>query len=131
MKNFIKSITLQSNNFDQVVSKASEIIESTAFKILHIHDVKATFASKGIEHENYKIIEFCRAPIAKQVLDIEPLIGLFLPCKMIIFERNDEITVAVFLPNAISDFFNDVELGTLPEGVNEDILKIIDALNNK
>lgn len=131
MNNFIKSISFQGEDFNEIVARASTIIEATAFKILYVHDVKATFASKGIEHGNYKILEFCRAPVAKQVLDAEPLIGLFLPCKMIIFEKNREITVGVFLPSAISDFFPNAELGTLPAGVNEDILKIMSTLNNE
>ena len=108
-------ISTQSDQPFTAVNEALQVaIVAQKFTILHIHDVQATFADKGISHGAYQIIEFCRAPAAKQVLDAELLAGLLLPCKIVVFETDGQVTASAMLPTIIGSFFPDLELGDLP-----------------
>ncbi len=128
MKNFMH-IIVSSKNFDATVEDLITAIEKNQFKVLHVHDVRATLAAKKIELGNYKIIEFCRAPAAKRVLDADLLIGLFLPCRAIVFEKDGKVQIAAMSPKLISQFFPDASLGDLPESVDTEIASIIQNFN--
>lgn len=106
-------------------------IENASFKVLHVHDVQATLASKGIPHGPYRIVEFCRAPAAKKVLDADPVIGLLLPCRIVVFETNGATEVVAMSPRIVRAFFPDAELDNLPEQIDEEIRKIVFTLNEK
>lgn len=125
MNNFYYTKTSK-KSFDQTVDSLSKTIEENAFKILAIHDIQNTFAGKGIEHGPYKIIEFCRAPAAKKVLDADPLIGLFLPCRAVVHEKDGVVTVSVMRPTLMKSMFPDADLGDLPETIEEEIVQLID-----
>lgn len=116
------------NDFTEVVEIIKTSIAENSFKILHIHDVQATLAGKEIEHSPYLIVEFCRAPAAKQVLDSNPMIGLMLPCKIIIFEVDGKVTVSAIRPTIISRLFPETDLGDLPERIEADIVRVVDKV---
>jgi uncharacterized protein (DUF302 family) len=123
------SHAIESNkSFDETVSLLTEKIEANQFKVLHIHDVQATLAGKGIEHPHYKIVEFCRAPAAKRVLDADPLVGLFLPCRVIVFERAGKTEVVAMSPKLMRQFFPKADLSDLPEVIDTDIQKMLEEL---
>jgi uncharacterized protein (DUF302 family) len=116
-------------SFPATLDRVVSIVEENQFKVLHIHDVQATLAGKGIEHGPYKIVEFCRAPAAKKVLDTDPDIGLFLPCKATIYELHNQVHVSFMDPLIIKDYYAD-ELGSLPNEISADIQDIINKLKN-
>lgn len=117
--------------FSETVEIALEVVTSYKFSILHIHDVQSIFAKKEIQHGPYKIVEFCRGPSAKKMLDINPVIGLFLPCKIIIYEDSTKVIVKVLRPNFIHNFFPDDDLGNIPEKVDSDIEVLVKTLEER
>lgn len=131
MTTLMTHTAISDHDFVQTVENLITLIENTSFKVLHVHDVQATLASKNIEHGPYKIVEFCRAPAAKKVLDVDPMIGLLLPCRAVVFEKNGVTKVAVMSPKAMQMFFPDADLGDLPERIDEEIRMIISTLNQK
>jgi len=122
-------ISTQTNkSFPDALAALKTAIADHTFTILHIHDVQATFASKGISHGAYQIIEFCRAPAAKQVLDAEPLVGLLLPCKIVLFEQGEQVIASAMLPTVIDSFFPGLDIGELPQQIEAEIREIISSL---
>ena len=120
--------TTSSLSFNEALTKLTQTIEAHHFKVLHTHDVQSTLAGKDIEHDAYSIVEFCRAPAAKQVLDANPLIGLFLPCRAVIY-KTDTVHMAFMRPEVIKTFFPDTGLENLIQTVDQDIHSIIQTLN--
>ena len=45
--------------FASAVASVEEEIAQAGMRVLHIHDVQATLAEKGINRDPYKILEFC------------------------------------------------------------------------
>lgn len=115
-------------NFDELVEDIEKKTAENGFRVLHVHDVQNTLQEKGFAFPGYKIIEICNAKIAHAVLQADRNIGLMMPCKINVYERDGKRFIAGMLPTLISEFFPDASLGNAPEEVEKVIRKIIDEV---
>jgi len=69
MKNKFDYTVETDKSFNEAVQYIEAKSKEKGFGVLHIHDVKATLASKGFDREPLKkVIEICNAKYASQVL---------------------------------------------------------------
>lgn len=113
-------------SFEETVSTLGEETKKAGFKVLYIHDVTATLKEKGFEIEPFKIIEICNAKSAYAVLQADIKIGLCLPCKINVYQKDGETHISGMRPLILSQFFPQANLGNLPKEVDEIIRGIID-----
>lgn len=113
-------------NFDDAVARIEELTASRGFRVLHVHDVKATLDEKGFERGPFKIIEICNAKFAHQALGIAEDVGLFMPCKINVYVKNDKTVISAMRPAMISQFFDDPDLKSLAEEVDGVVRSIVD-----
>ncbi len=117
-----------SRSFDELVDDVQKKIAENGFRVLYVHDVQKTLQDKGFTFPGYKIIELCNAKLAHTVLQADRNIGLMMPCKINVYEREGKRYVVGMLPTLISEFFPDASLGSVPEEVEKVIKKIIDEV---
>lgn len=115
-----------SRNFDDTVARIEELTTARGFRVLHIHDVKATLDEKGLEREPFKIIEICNAKFAHQALGVTENVGLFMPCKINVYTKDDKTVISAMRPAMIGQFFDDPKLKTLAEEVDGVVRSIVD-----
>jgi len=113
-------------SFDEIVARIEEITASKGFRVLHVHDVKATLAEKGFQREPYRIIEICNSKFAHKALGINENVGLFMPCKINVFTKNDKTVITAMRPSLIGEFFKDEELKKLAIEVDAIVRSIVD-----
>jgi uncharacterized protein (DUF302 family) len=113
-------------NFDEAVARIEEITAAKGFRVLYIHDVKATLHEKGFERGPFKIIEICNARFAHQALGITEDVGLFMPCKINVYIKNGETIISAMRPAMISEFFAKPRLKELAEEVDTIVRSIVD-----
>jgi uncharacterized protein (DUF302 family) len=128
MQNFKHSEIIKNGTVEEVVNRLNSILPDHTFSVLHVHDVQATLQQKGFKQAPYCIIEFCRAQAAFRVLSENPDIGLFLPCKFLVYQEKQDVRVTTFLPTALMSFFPDTKLEDLQEDVERDILEVMNQL---
>jgi uncharacterized protein (DUF302 family) len=113
-------------SFNEAVDAVEQETKSAGFRVLYIHDVAATLKEKGFEIEPFKIIEICNAKSAYAVLQADVKIGLCLPCKINVYQKNAKTYISGMRPVILSQFFPEANLGNLPTEVDIIIRSIID-----
>ncbi len=113
-------------DFDTALASVEEEIAKAGMRVLHIHDVQATLAEKGISRDPYKIVEFCNAKYASEFLRADPKIGLCMPCKINVYVHEGEVLISGMRPVVLPQFFPHVDLGNKPEEVDVIVRSIID-----
>lgn len=109
-----------------VINQFKKNLENTNFGILWELDLKDKINSKGIEFkDDYMIFEICNPKIAKEVLNINKDIGVFLPCKIIIYRENDETIIAMPEPKLLVELV-DNSASEIAANLEGQLKKVID-----
>lgn len=111
---------------DEVVKSIEEKISNYQFGILHIHNVKETLNSKGLEFKNEcRILDICKPSVAKEVLSQDMSISSMMPCKISVYEDNGKTFIAM---NSIVQMIDDInpDFIELAQEVQETLLELID-----
>ncbi len=115
-----------SKSFDEAVASVEAKSKEKGFGVLHIHDVKATLASKGFDREQLKIIEICNAKYASAVLSKDIKISLMLPCPISVYVEGGKTYISTLRPKVISDFYPQADIKEIAEEVDRIVLSIVD-----
>ena len=119
---------ISEKEFDQAVSGIEQATADKGFRVLHIHDVKATLNDKGLERKPFKIIEICNAKFAHKALEINEDVALFMPCKINVYTKDNKTVVSAARPKVISEFFSQPGLKELAEEVDGIVRSIVDEV---
>ena len=112
--------------FNEAVKAVEYETKNAGFRVLFTHDVTATLKEKGFEIEPFKIIEICNAKSAHAVLQADIKIGLCLPCKINVYQKEGQTFISGMRPIILPQFFPNANLGNLPTELDEIIRGIID-----
>jgi uncharacterized protein (DUF302 family) len=114
-----------SKSFDTVVANLEKLAPENQFRVLHIHDVKATLAEKGFQRGPLKIIEVCNAGFAHEALGKNIDVALFMPCKYTVYTDGGSTHVRLGLPSLISQMLPGAGLDQLAADVESRLKKIM------
>ena len=91
---YSKNINL---NFKDTECKVKEALMNIGFGVLTEISIKDAFKVKlNLDYKNYKILGACNPKLAYEALDSESLIGILMPCNILIIDNEDQTTKIVF-----------------------------------
>ena len=84
-------------SFQDTESKVKDALLNIGFGVLTEINMKEAFKAKlNLEYKNYKILGACNPKLAHEALQSESLIGILMPCNILIIDNEDETTKIVF-----------------------------------
>jgi uncharacterized protein (DUF302 family) len=118
-------------DYDQAVERTTELLAEEGFGVLTEIDVKATLKKKlDLEFKRYVILGACNPELAHQALSGEPLLGVLLPCNVVVMDREGGgVIVAAFKPTAGFSLVDNPDVAPIAEQVEEKMRKVLDGLS--
>jgi len=78
------------------------------------------------ENPKQVIVYFCNISLLNQALAIDPRVGMFLPCRISIVERNGKVQVMSVNPKVLSRLFNNAELNQMCDQLEQNYTAIME-----
>ncbi len=102
---------------EQAEEAITEALKEVGFGILTRIDVAETLKKKiDVERAPYVILGACNPKLASKALNLEPEIGLMLPCNVVVYENEHGKTmVSVIDPQAMVGMIDNPQLSCLVE----------------
>lgn len=116
--------------FDEVLPKVRESLAESGFGILTEIDIKKTLKNKiDVDVEDQVILGACNPRFAYQGLQVEPSLGVLLPCNVVV-RRTGEVTVVEAVdPEAMFTVTKNPEMEPLADQVRTALKEALDRLS--
>ena len=118
------------SSFDAAVDKVTQELQKEGFGVLTDIDVAATLKKKlNQDIPPYRILGACNPPLAHRALEVEPSIGLLLPCNVVVRQDDEgKVRVEFMDPNAVLDLVNKPEVHQLASEVRQKLERVMQVL---
>ena len=85
------------SNFQDTEHKVKEVLADIGFGVLTEINMRDAFKMKlDLDYKNYKILGACNPQLAHEALGFESLIGILMPCNILVIDNEDQTTKVVF-----------------------------------
>jgi uncharacterized protein (DUF302 family) len=117
-------------DFDEAVSRTIEELKKEGFGVLTDVDFKAVFREKlDVDFTQYRILGACNPPLAYESLKAEDMVGLMLPCNVIVRKAKDgSVEVAAIDPVSAMIVVENEALALIGTLVREKLSKVIEGV---
>jgi uncharacterized protein (DUF302 family) len=117
-------------DFEQAVQTVTDKLMEGGFGVLTTIDVKATMKKKlDVDFRDYRILGACNPKMALQALTGEPLIGLLLPCNVVVFREDDgTVTVSIVNPKEMFNVIDNPGVASVADQVDQLLINVLEAL---
>jgi uncharacterized protein (DUF302 family) len=117
-------------SFEESLQRVTEELKKEGFGVLTEIDVKATLKKKlDVDFRRYKILGACNPPFAYKALQSESLIGILLPCNVVVQEIGDGKTeVATVDPLVAMQSVENENLQPVAEEIQGKLRRVIESL---
>lgn len=109
----------------EIVDTIKNIASEYKFGVLHIHNVKETLSSKGIDLKNEcQILDVCNPIVANEFLTQDMSLSSIMPCKISVYTDNNETHIAM---NSLVQLVDDInpDFIDLAQDTQNSLLEII------
>lgn len=115
---------------EEAIAKVTAELKKDGFGILTEIDVKETLKKKlDVDFRNYMILGACNPPFAYEALKSEKLIGLMLPCNVVVQEAdNGKTEVSAIDPLASMQAVENPKLGKVAEQIRSKLEAVINRM---
>lgn len=114
-------------------TKVTDALKSQGFGVLTEIDVKNTLKQKlNVDFRPYKILGACNPTLAHQALELEPEVGLLLPCNVTLSEIEPGLTeVAIIDPLVMLGVVQNPQMQPIADQARQRLEKVMDALQEE
>jgi cytochrome c oxidase cbb3-type subunit 3 len=99
-----------SYSLEDTIKNVKQAAVGRNFRIIRVQYFDDGLVAKGQEDRKKVIIYFCNFRLLNEALAIDPRVGLFLPCRVTVVERDGKVQVMSINTESLSHLFNNQEL---------------------
>lgn len=112
---------------DQAARDVESALAQRKFSVLWSLDVNDKLREKGLDlQRRFRILEVCSAPRAKEALETNPLVTFFLPCKVVVYERDGHTEIGLPRPTGLIGLVGDERLQPLAHEVERTLVEAVE-----
>ena len=94
---------LLTTSFDDALTRVKQALAEEGFGTLTEIDMQATLKQKiDKDIDRYVIIGACNPQLASRALDVEPQIGVLLPCNVVVRQHGEDVVVEALDPHLMA-----------------------------
>jgi uncharacterized protein (DUF302 family) len=115
--------------FDEVVDRVRSALEAEGFGVLSEIDVQAALREKlGEEIEPYLILGACNPQLAHRGLQLEPDLGVLLPCNVVVRRTSGATCLSAMEPLSALQLAGNPELEPVAREARERLGRAIESV---
>ena len=115
--------------FGDIVERVKDELQREGFGVLSEIDVQATLRAKlGEEIEPYLIMGACNPQLAHRGLQVEPDLGVLLPCNVVVRRSEGSTYVAAMEPMSALQLAGNPQLEPIAREARERLERVIERL---
>ncbi len=116
-------------NFDETVKRVQEAVISNDFRVFPDRYLEQGLTDDFSVNERQLVIRFCHFGKLYKVLKIEPRLGVVLPCKITVLEKEDGQVQMIYInAEALANVFDNKRLAAEAQGIAENYSDILDEV---
>ena len=117
--------------FDEVVPQVRQALAANGFGIVAEIDLQQTLKNKiGVEIEPHLILGACNPRYAHRALQVEPSIGLLLPCNVVIRHTGEITVVEAINPETLVTLTENPAMTSLAHEITAALNAALDTLRD-
>lgn len=114
-------------SFDEAVKSITESLNDKKFGVLWQLNFKDKITEHGIDFpNNFMVLEVCNPQKANEVLTKHIEMGYFLPCKMVVYEKDGTVRIGTARPEILMAMAGYDDLGDVASEVEKILIEAID-----
>ncbi len=118
-----------SASFEEATERIKAALKEEGFGVLAEIDVSKALKEKiGLEIPRYLILGACNPNLASRALSAEPLIGLLLPCNVVVRESAGATEVSVIDAEQMMSFVGNSQLEPIAKEASQRLRRALDSI---
>lgn len=116
------------HSFDDAIERVTAELKARNFGVLWQLNMENKLAEHGFDlGAKAVILEVCNPKQAHTVLTQELSVGYFLPCKVAIFEKDNQVTIGTVKPSILMGMMPGLDLSEVANEVEQVLQDSVDA----
>lgn len=95
---------------DETIENLKQAITDQNFTLIRVDYLEHGLVEEGKENKKQVVLHFCNFGFLFEALAIDPRVGMFLPCRVTIMEKDGKVQLSTINPKRLSLLFNNREL---------------------
>ena len=122
-----------SGKYEEIFNSVLDVLSQQNFPLVNVRDYGKTFSTRfqqrgdgKLPFAQYRIIEFCNVEFALELLTADQRMGVFLPCRIVVYQPLGEkkVVLTTLNPKFLPDVLKNKQL----EGIVGKLEKVIQAI---
>ena len=95
---------------DETVANLKQAITDQNFTLIRTDYLEHGLVEEGKENKKQVMLHFCNFGFLFKALSVDPRVGMFLPCRVTVIEKDGKVQISTINPKRLSKLFNNHEL---------------------